>query len=106
MSNLRGGTHSTLTETATTVVNVLTGIPGVKKISPGIITQNSKRSGLRSVSAVITNAGFELIISGQGNQKVAVHCSPLDTYTIIATLQAHKRLSGFIFRRRERKPGI
>jgi hypothetical protein len=106
MKRLRGGTHSTLTETAAHVVNVLFGIPGVKKISPGIINQNSKQSGLRTVNIVITNAGFELGITGQGTQKVAVHCSPIDTSMIVATLRSHKKLSEFTFRVRERKPGI
>jgi hypothetical protein len=106
MAKLRGGTHSTLTETATTVVGVLEGIPGVKKISPGIINQNRSRSGGRSITAVITNAGLELIISGQGSQKVAVHCSPADAPAIITVIHSHKRLGAFKFKTRERKPGI
>ncbi len=106
MANLRGGTHSTLTETAEQVVRVLETLPGVKNISPGIITQNRGRSGARTITAVITNAGYELIIGGQGTQKVAVHCAPADTRALIAQLKAHKRLTVFSFRIRERKPGI
>ncbi len=106
MKKLRGGTHSTLTETAEFVVAVLETIPGIKKISPGIISKNRNRNGGRTVTAVITNAGFELIISGQGAQKVAVHCSPLETRHIIEQLTNHKRLTAYSFRVRERKPGI
>ncbi len=100
------GTHTTLTETAALVVSILETLPGVKKVSPGIITQNRSRSGRRRISIVVTNAGLELIISGQATQKVAVHCSPLDTPFIIKNLTAHKRLMLFTFKVRERKPGI
>lgn len=104
--NLRGGTHTTLTETATLVVSVLESIPLVKRISPGIINQSSRRSGARRVTATFTNAGLELSITGQGSQKVAVHAAPEDTATIFKLLAAHKRLGEFSFTSRDRKPGI
>lgn len=104
--HIRGGTHTTLTETAALVVGILESIPGVKKISPGIINQNRSRHGARALTAVLTNAGLELIISGQGTQKVAVHCAPSEVETIITTLKASKRLSAFSFKQRQRKPGI
>ncbi len=106
MKNLRGGTHTTLTETATLVVRVLEGIPGVTRISPGIITQNGGRSGQSYVTAVFTNAGLELIITGQGVQKVAVHSDPQASSQILQALRQHKRLAALKFKTRDRKPGI
>ncbi len=101
-----GGTHTTLTETTKPVVGVLTNLPAVKNISPGVIRQNRNRGGLRFVTAVFTNAGLELIVSGESTQKVAVHTSPADAPLVYEYLKSHKRLSHFIFRTRERKPGL
>ena len=106
MKNIRGGTHTTLTETANLVVTVLEKIPGVSLISPGIISRSSSKGGKRFVTAVFTNAGMELIISGQGVQKVAVHCSPKDTTRIYSELTTHKKLSAFTFSTRDKKPGV
>jgi hypothetical protein len=106
MTNLRAGTHTTLTETAELVVRALETIPGVTKISPGIITKNSRKGGNRHVTASFTNAGMELIISGQGVQKVAVHCSPNDTSRIYSELKDHKKLAAFAFKTRDKKPGV
>ncbi len=106
MKNIRGGTHSTLTETAELVVSVLEKIPGVTLISPGIITQNGGRSGKNYITAVFTNAGMELIITGQGVQKVAVHCEPTASLDIFKALKTHKRLTALTFKTRDRKPGI
>ena len=106
MTSLRGGTHTTLTETAELVVRALETIPDVTKISPGIITKNSRKGGNRHVTAAFTNAGLELIISGQGVQKVAAHCNPTEAARIYTTLTLHKKLSGFAFKTRDKKPGI
>lgn len=106
MTKLRGGTHTTLTETATEVVKILEKISGVTLISPGIISKGQSRSGLRRVTAVFTNAGMELIISGQSVQKVAVHCNPEIAPQIFDSLSNHKRLELYTFKTRERKPGI
>lgn len=106
MKKLRGGTHTTLTETATLVVSILERIPGVSMISPGIITPSRSKTGKRFVTAVFTNAGMELIISGQSIQKVAVHCAPPLAPHIFATLSAHKKLQGIECKTRERRPGI
>ncbi len=106
MSKLRGGTHTTLTETAKLVVSVLEKIPGVLMISPGIITKGRSRSGQRRVTAVFTTAGIEFIISGQSIQKVAVHCRQIESLIIFSELQKHKRLSEFSFSSRDKKPGI
>ena len=106
MKSLRGGTHTTLTETADLVVRVLETIPHVTKISPGIITKNSGRSGKSFVTVVFTNAGFELIITGQGVQKVAIHCEPTHTSLIYKNLSTHKKLKDLQFKSRDRKPGI
>ncbi len=106
MKNLRGGTHTTLTETAALVVRILEGIPGVTRISPGIIAKNGGRTGQSYVTAVFTNAGLELIITGQGVQKVAVHSDPLEAKQILQTLRTHKRLTALQFKTRQRKPGI
>lgn len=106
MKSIRGGTHTTLTETATLVVRALETIPGVTKISPGIITQNGGRTGKSYVTVVFTNAGFELIITGQGVQKVAVHTEPKDASRIYQDLSGHKKLRELSFKTRDRKPGI
>lgn len=106
MKNLRGGTHTTLTETAELVVKALEGISGVTRISPGIITQNGGRSGKSYVTASFTNAGLELIITGQGVQKVAVHANPKHASDIFKALSTHKRLSALEFKTRDKKPGI
>lgn len=106
MKKLRGGTHSTLTETATSIVEVLEKIPGVTMISPGIITKSKSRSGKKRITGVFTNAGMELIISGQSIQKVAVHCNPELAPHIFHTLTLHKKLQAFTFKTRARKPGV
>lgn len=104
MKNIRGGNHTTLTETAEEVVKILETIPGVAMVSPGIIKNND--SAKRFITAVFTNAGMELIISGQGVQKVAVHCNPDIAPHIFSTLSLHKKLGNFTFKTRERKPGV
>jgi hypothetical protein len=106
MTNLRAGTHTTLTETAELVVRALETIPGVTKISPGIIAKNAGRSGKSFVTVVFTNAGFELIITGQGVQKVAIHTAPKDSSRVFVDLSVHKKLKGISFKTRDRKPGI
>ncbi len=106
MKNIRGGTHTTLTETAEEVVKILEVIPGVTLVSPGIITKGKSKSGKRYVTAVFTAAGMELIISGQSVQKVATHCNPDLAPHIFNALSKHKKLSHFDFKTRERKPGI
>lgn len=106
MKNIRGGTHTTLTETAEQVVEILETIPGVEMISPGIITQGKSRSGKRRVTACFTNAGMELIISGQGIQKVAVHCNSDLAPHIFSALSVHKKFILMEFKTREKKPGV
>ena len=106
MTNIRGGTHTTLTETAEVVVKILEVIPGVTLVSPGIITKSKSRSGKRYITAVFTTAGMELIISGQSIQKVAVHCNADLAPHIFHTLSLHKKLTDFSFKTREKKPGI
>ncbi len=107
MAQKRGSSHTTLTETAQEIVDVLELLPGVKMIAPGIITTNSRKgSGSRFVTIVYTNAGFELIVTGQGAQKVAVHAEPKETAAIIKSQKSHKRLKNFEFKERERKPGV
>jgi len=105
MARKRGNSHTTLTETADTVVRVLEKQSGIKMIAPGII--DAKRNGLRYITAVYTTAGFELIISGTGVQKVAVHlANPKEAPNIIANLKNHKALKLFDWNERDKKPGI
>lgn len=105
MPNLRGKSHTTLTETADSVVRVLEKMSGIKMIAPGII--DAKRNGLRYITAIYTTAGFEMIISGTGVQKVAVHLvSPENASQIITTLKKHKKLKLFSWNERDRKPGV
>ena len=106
MPKPRGREHTTLTETAALVVQALEKIPGVKMIAPGEIRQNARaRGGSRFATATLTTAGFELLISGQGAQKIAVHTDQ-DPRQILTTLQQSKRLANFTFSIRERKPGV
>jgi hypothetical protein len=106
MPKPRGKSHTTLTETATEVVRVLERIPGVKMIAPGEIKITQRRTaGKRFVTAAMTTAGFELIITGQSVQKVAVHTDS-DPKAIFKELTTHKRLTAFTFAIRDRKPGM
>jgi hypothetical protein len=105
MPKPRGREHSTLTETAALVVGELKRISGIKMIAPGEIRTNSRGASGRFVTCVYTNAGFELIISGQSAQKVAVHTTA-DPHAIFTTLKASKKLREFSFKQRERKPGM
>lgn len=100
----RGREHSTLTETADLVVTELMKLPGIKMIAPGEIRSNNKKASTRFVTFVYTNAGCELIISGQSTQKVAVHTD--SAASIFLALKESKRLKGFVFKERDRKPGI
>ncbi|MEZ4195687.1 MAG: hypothetical protein R3B53_04870, partial [Candidatus Paceibacterota bacterium] len=81
-------------------------LPEVNLVAPGIISKNTKHSGKRYVTGVFTTSGMELIISGQGTQKVAVHCNQQLAPHIFHTLSLHKKLSEFTFKTREKKPGI
>jgi hypothetical protein len=105
MAKPRGKVHTTLTETAEEVVSVLKGLPGVKMIAPGIINTNGRKSGGRFVTIVYTSGGFELIISGQSVQKVAIHAEKASIRAIIDELKTNKRLKQFSFKERERMPG-
>ena len=101
----RGSAHTTLTETADTVVRELEKISGIKMIAPGII--DAKRSGKRHVTAIYTSGGMTLLISGSGVQKVAVHLvDPKTAPDIIATLKKNKRLIQFDWNERDKKPGL
>lgn len=104
MPTPRGRSHTTLTETAREVVSALEKYPGIKMIAPGQITGRNN-TAKRHVTAVFTTAGMELIISGQGVQKVAVHTTS-DARVIFDQLQTAKKLQHFSFSSRERKPGI
>jgi len=104
MPKPRGRSHSTLTETAELVVRELQGLSGIKMIAPGEIRSNSRASGGRFITVVHTNAGCELIISGQSAQKVSIHGDNLER--IASFLSSSKRLQQFTIKERERKPGI
>lgn len=107
MTQKRGSSHTTLTETAQEIVSIIELLPGVKMIAPGIIKTNSRKgAGSRFVTVVYTQAGFELIISGQSVQKVAVHAEKNNVQAIITALQSSKQLKNFSFKQRDRKPGI
>ena len=104
MPKPRGKEHTTLTETATTVVRELYKIPGVKMIAPGEISTTSRnKSGKRFITIVYTSAGCELIITGQSVQKVSIHTASPEI--ILTILKKAKSLRDFAFKERERKPG-
>lgn len=106
MPKPRGREHSSLTETAVLIVHELTKIPGVKMIAPGEIRPNAKkRGGSKFVTTTYTTGGFELLISGQAVQKVAVHTTS-DPKLIIDQLKNSKQLRNITFSERERMPGI
>ncbi|MEK7639298.1 MAG: DUF2103 domain-containing protein [Patescibacteria group bacterium] len=105
MAKPRGREHSSLTETAAIVVAELKKIPGIKMIAPGEIRPNRTGSGTRFVTAVHTKAGFELLVSGQSSQRVAVHTNS-NPRTVFAALKASKQLRDWVFKERERKPGV
>lgn len=76
-------------------------------IAPGIINQNTRgRAGNRFATIVHTKAGFELIITGAGVQKVSVHTEENAAKAILQALKSSKRLKHFTFKERERKPGV
>lgn len=105
MSKPRGRRHTTLTETGALVVSVLKKIPGIKMIAPGkISTQSKTRSGKRHCTIVYTTAGFELIVSGQGVQNIAVHITNTNlSPTIAHTLKTHKLLTEIFWQERYSK---
>lgn len=74
-------------------------------IAPGVIKPNKTSAAGKFVTASFTTAGFELLISGQSSQKVAVHTSA-DAHAVFASLKDSKKLQGFIFKERVRKPGV
>lgn len=104
MPKPRGREHTSLTETATSVVRELNKLPHIKMVAPGEIRTGSKRGGARFLTAVETTAGLELIISGKSVQRVAVHTP--DPHAVYHQLQNAKSLQDFAFSYRERKPGI
>lgn len=107
MPKPRGTEHTTLTETALEAVSVLKSLPGIKMIAPGIITQNkSGNARKRFITISTTTAGFELLITGQGVQKVAVHAEENAVLAILIGLKSSKRLRSFSFKERDRKPGV
>ena len=108
MTKKRGKEHTTLTETAQEVVDVLRHVSGIKMIAPGIINQNMRgNKGSRFLTIVRTSAGFELIITGQGVQKVAVHTeNKKEADVVIEGLKNSKKLKNFLVKERNRIPGI
>jgi hypothetical protein len=105
MPKPRGREHSSLTETAEAVVYELKKIPGIKMIAPGEIRANKRSAAIRFVTANYTVAGFELLISGQSAQKVAVH-TERNPKEIFIALKESKKLRDYVFKERERKPGV
>lgn len=74
-------------------------------IAPGEISTTSRRKGgKRFITIVDLVSGCELIITGQGVQKVAVHGATAETVTNY--LSKTKTLREFTFTKRSRKPGV
>jgi len=105
MPQQRGREHTSLTETARIIVRELKKLPDIKMIAPGEIRTNRRTASGRFVTITHTNAGFELLISGQSTQKIAVHTNTNATL-IIALLRESKKLRDFTFKERVRKPGV
>ncbi|MCA9363495.1 hypothetical protein KC851_04215 [Candidatus Kaiserbacteria bacterium] len=105
MSRNRGHRHTTKTETAKEVVTVLKRFPDIKMIAPGEIDPKNRSTCSRKfITMVHTTAGCELIISGQGSQKISVHTN--NSSGLFTFLKNHKKLRGFEFKERERKPEV
>lgn len=105
MAKPRGKEHTTLTETAAMVLKIVSKMPDIKMIAPGEIKTTSKnKSGKRYVTIVYTNAGCELIITGQSVQKIAVHTE--NPQNILLILKSSKSLKNFSFKERNKKPGV
>lgn len=105
MPRPRGSEHTTLTETAALVVRELKKLPDIKMIAPGEIRAGArKRGGKKFITANFTTAGIDLLISGQGVQKVAVHTDQPEM--IAEHLKTAKSLRDFAVTERERKPGV
>jgi hypothetical protein len=104
MAKPRGKEHTTLTETAAVVVYELKKFSGIKMIAPGEIRTNRRGASTRFVTTSYTSAGFEMLISGQSSQKVAVHTTG-NPRALLNQLKASKKLRDFVFKERERKPG-
>lgn len=96
MPKPRGREHTTLTQTAQLVVRELQKVSAIKMIAPGEIkTTKRNKSGKRHITATVTNAGLQLIITGQSVQRVAVHT---DTPTLVwKHLENAKSLRDFAF---------
>ena len=105
MPKPRGRRHTTLTETAALVVRTLTKLPDITMIAPGEIRTAARTRSARHLTVVVTCAGYELIITGQSVQKVAVHTT-LPLATFIDALRQEKVLRDFTIATRERKPGV
>lgn len=73
-------------------------------IAPGEIRTNKRSAGGRFITVSYTMAGFELLISGQSSQRVAVHTKDKPDF-VIAQLKTSKKLREFEFKERNRKPG-
>jgi hypothetical protein len=73
-------------------------------IAPGEIRTAARTRSARHLTIVATTAGYELIITGQSVQKVAVHTS-LPLHALTTALAQEKSLNGFSIKTRERKPG-
>ncbi len=102
MSKKRGRQHSTLTETSKMVVKEISKMPNIKMIAPGEIYNDTSKGGNKFITIIYTNAGCELLIRGQGTQRVAIHTNtPKD---VACGLKSAKTLKRFIFKERNRKP--
>jgi hypothetical protein len=104
MAKSRGKKHTTLTETAKQVTRVVEKVKGVKMVAPGEIKQTQRSTGQRYIKIVYTNAGCELSITGQGNQKVSVHTDKPEL--LLPALSKHKSLRHFTISEDERKPEV
>jgi len=105
MPKPRGREHTTLTETADEVVRILEKIPNVKMIAPGEINNGGKKGAAKKFLTIsFTTSGFEMLISGQGVQKVAVHTQA--SRLVVSALVGNKKLQSFTIKMRDRKPGI
>ncbi len=104
MPKPRGKEHTSLTETADLVVRELEKIPGIKMIAPGEIRSNKRSASGRFVTISYTTPGFEMLISGQSTQKVSIHTAIAKP--IVEVLKKNKKLREFVFKERDRKPGV
>ncbi len=77
-------THTTTTETAKEVINTLSKLQCVDKISTGIIKNTKNKSGQKSLKVTETASGLKIAVRGNGAvQDLYIYTKSLEDVKII-----------------------